>query len=78
MDASGSTWRRPTGAFVPVWLPAVAPEVDLHQTLDMLLMPCLLIAVIGGVLALERPGPRRTRVRWVGKIPIEEVIEEVP
>jgi hypothetical protein len=32
------------------------------------------IAVIGaapGLVALERPGPRRRAVRWVGRIPVE-------
>ncbi len=57
---------------VPAWLPAVAPGADLQRVLDVLLMPCLMITVVGGFLALERPGPRRTRVHWVGKIPIEE------
>lgn len=57
---------------VSLWLPDVAPSLDLQRVLDVLLMPCLLVTVVGGVLALERPGPRRTRVHWIGKIAIEE------
>jgi len=59
-------------ALVPIWLPEVAPNLDPQRARDVLLMPCLLVSVVGLVLALERPGPRRTRVHWVGKIPIEE------
>jgi len=61
-----------TCALAPMWLPALDPNLDSQQLQNILLMPCLFVTMFCGLLALERPGPRRTRIHWIGRIHIEE------
>jgi hypothetical protein len=58
-------------ALTPLWLPALSPSLPMEDLRAALLMPCLFAGLMGGVLALERPGPRHIRVHWIGRIPIE-------
>ena len=52
----------------PHWAPFVGMEGT--QIARVAVIPCLLIAAMGGILAVERPGPRATRTRWYGRVPV--------
>ncbi|MBT3224082.1 MAG: hypothetical protein HN348_33860 [Proteobacteria bacterium] len=52
----------------PYWtLPMGWEETNIAR---VAVIPCLLIAAMGGILAAERPGPRPTRTRWYGRVPV--------
>ena len=52
------------------WWPLIGGSVPVDRAVSVALVPCALVISVAGVLALERPGPRRSRPRWYRKVPI--------